>query len=163
MDQLGSVGFTAVQTLAPILDELAGANDVAQQGAVAHVGLVVQVGVPILIDSGHLWPIFWVRGADVLGAVQQKTLLEGGLFGVPWVGHALEPHSLPSAKVCRIQVREIKSGFVPSFQAGLLHRLSRRRVVGLLTHAMRVPADGIAGLGLLWVPSDEVVGVVSLS
>lgn len=28
---------------------------------------------------------------------------------------------------------------------------------------MRVPADGIAGLGLLWVPSDEVVGVVSLS
>ena len=125
MDQLRSVGFTAVQTLAPILDELAGANDVAQQGAVAHVGLVVQVGVPILIDSGHLWPIFWVRGADVLGAVQQKTLLEGGLFGVPWVGHALEPHSLPSAKVCRIQVREIKSGFVPSFQAGLLHRLSR--------------------------------------
>ena len=125
MDQLRSVGFTAVQTLAPILDELAGANDVAQQGAVAHVGLVVQVGVPILVDLGHLWPIFWVRGADVLGAVQQKTLLEGGLFGVPWVGHALEPHSLPSAKVCRIQVREIKSGFVPSFQAGLLHRLSR--------------------------------------
>ena len=125
MDQLRSVGFTAVQTLAPILDELAGANDVAQQGSVAHVGLVVQVEVPILIDSGHLWPIFWVRGADVLGAVQQKTLLEGGLFGVPWVGHALEPHSLPSAKVCRIQVREIKSGFVPSFQAGLLHRLSR--------------------------------------
>ena len=128
MDQLRSVGFTAVQTLAPILDELAGANDVAQQGAVAHVGLVVQVRVPILIDSGHLWPIFWVRGADVLGAVQQKTLLEGGLFGVPWVGHALEPHSLPSAKVCRIQVREIKSGFVPSFQAGLLHRLSRPRL-----------------------------------
>ena len=64
MDQLRSVGFTAVQTLAPILDELAGANDVAQQGSVAHVGLVVQVEVPILIDSGHLWPIFWV----VLGA-----------------------------------------------------------------------------------------------
>ena len=38
-----------------------------------------------------------------------------------------------------------------------------RRVVGLLTHAMRVPADRITGLGLLWVSSDEVVGVVSLS
>ena len=70
MDQLRSVGFTGVQTLAPILDKLAGANDVAQQRAVAHIWLVVQVGVPILIDSGHLWPIFRVRGADVLGAVQ---------------------------------------------------------------------------------------------
>ena len=46
MDQLRSVGFTAVQTLAPILDKLAGAYDVAQQGAIAHIGLVVQVGVP---------------------------------------------------------------------------------------------------------------------
>ena len=64
MDQLRSVGLAAVQTLAPILDELAAASDVAQQGAVAHVGLVVEVGLPILIAPGHLRPIFWVRGGD---------------------------------------------------------------------------------------------------
>ena len=62
MDQLRSVGLTAVQTPAPILDELAAASDVAQQGAVAHVGLVVEAGLPILIAPGHLRPIFWVRG-----------------------------------------------------------------------------------------------------
>ena len=66
MDQLRSVGLTAVQTLAPILDELAAASDIAQQGAVAvaHNGLVVEVGLPILIAPGHLRPIFWVRGGD---------------------------------------------------------------------------------------------------
>ena len=66
LDQLRSVGLTAFETLAPILDELAAASDIAQQGAVAvaHNGLVVEVGLPILIAPGHLRPIFWVRGGD---------------------------------------------------------------------------------------------------
>ena len=128
MDQLGSVSLTAIHALTPVLNKSAGADDVAEQGAIALVWLVVEVWVPVPIAAGYLWPVLRLCGAYVLYAVEEQPLLGIGLLAILRVGHTIEPHGLLSANVCRIQVGEVEAGSIARIRTGPLHRLTRPQV-----------------------------------
>ena len=60
VEQLGSVSLTAVHAFTPVLDEVPGANHIAEQGAVALARLVVEVRVPVTVAAGNLGPVLGI-------------------------------------------------------------------------------------------------------
>ena len=160
MNEHRSVAGTDVHARAVGLNQASSANEIAEQGAVANVGLVWgEAWISIAIASSDLWPIFRISRANILNTVHQQSLCKGRLLAILGVGHFLQPHRLLAADVSSIQEGEVEARKVHGIAAGKFCCLARRIVVWLLADAVGIPETGVARLGLTLNEVDRVSGV----